>query len=98
MPRIVHLEGFDTDKVRETAEVGEPPEGDEEAVIVSTLPVLRISWDSRVEVLLLYGVAVAPAPLGEMPRDLNTASLPTSKLQTMLGKTAEYGSRQFQHR
>jgi hypothetical protein len=36
--------------------VGEPPEGDEEAV--STLPVLRVSCDSRVEVLLC-GVAVA---------------------------------------
>ena len=42
----------------ETAEVGEPPEGDEEAV-VSTLPVLRVSCGSRVEVLLLCGVAVA---------------------------------------
>jgi hypothetical protein len=42
--------------VGETAEVGEPLEGDEEVVIVSTLPVLR---DSRVDVLLLCGVAVA---------------------------------------
>jgi hypothetical protein len=45
--------------VGETAEVGEPPEGDEEAVVVSTLPVLRVSCDSRVELLLLCGVAVA---------------------------------------
>jgi hypothetical protein len=45
--------------VGETAEVGEPPEGDEEVVIVSTLPVLRVSCDSRVEVLLLCGVAMA---------------------------------------
>jgi hypothetical protein len=59
------------DEVGETAEVGEPPEGDEEVVVVSTLPVLCVSWDSQVEVLLLCGVAVAPAPLGEMPRDLN---------------------------
>jgi hypothetical protein len=43
-----------TDEVGEMAEVGEPPEGDEEAV--STLPML---WDSRVEVLLVCGVAVA---------------------------------------
>jgi hypothetical protein len=97
MPCTVHPEGFDMDEVGETAEVGEPPEGDEEAVVVSTLPVLCISWDSRVEVLLLCGVAVAPAPLGEMPRDLNTASLPTNKLQMTPGKTAEYSSRQFQH-
>ena len=39
----------------ETAEVGEPPEGEEEAVIFSTLPVLS---DSHVDVLLC-GVAVA---------------------------------------
>lgn len=43
----------------ETAEVGEPPEGDDEADIVSTLPVLRVSCNSRVGVLLLCGVAVA---------------------------------------
>jgi hypothetical protein len=49
--------GLGTDDVGETAEVGEPPEGDEEAD--STLPVLCVSWDSRVEVLLLCGVAVA---------------------------------------
>ena len=39
----------------ETAEVGEPPEGKEEAVIFSTLPVLS---NSHVDVLLC-GVAVA---------------------------------------
>ena len=37
--------------------MGEPPDGDEEAV--STLPVLRVSCDSQVDVLLLCGVAVA---------------------------------------
>jgi hypothetical protein len=45
------------DEEGETAEVREPPEGDEEAV--STLPVLCVSCDSRVEVLLLCGVTVA---------------------------------------
>ena len=39
--------------------MGEPPEGDEEGVIMSTLPVLCVSCDSRVEVLLLCSVAVA---------------------------------------
>ena len=39
--------------------MGELPEGDEEAVVVSTLPVLRVSCNSRVEVLLLCGVTVA---------------------------------------
>jgi len=39
--------------------VGEPPEGDEEAVVVSILPVLRVSCDSGVDVLLLCGVALA---------------------------------------
>ena len=37
---------------------GSKPEGDEEAVVVSTLPVLCVLYDSRVEVLLLCGVAV----------------------------------------
>ena len=49
--------GLGMDELGETAETGEPPEGDEEAV--SALPVLRVSWDSRVDVLLLCGVAVA---------------------------------------
>ena len=57
MPRTSR--GLGPDEVGETAEVGEPPEGDEEAVVVSTLPVLCVSCDSRVEVLLLCGVAVA---------------------------------------
>jgi hypothetical protein len=35
------------------------PEGDEEAVTVSTLPVLRVLCDLRIEVLLLCGIAVA---------------------------------------
>jgi hypothetical protein len=39
--------------------VGEPPKGDEEAVVVSTLPVLRVSCDSWVDRLLLCGLAVA---------------------------------------
>jgi hypothetical protein len=39
--------------------MGEPPEGDEETVVVSALPVLRVSCNSRVEVLMLCGVAVA---------------------------------------
>ena len=49
--------GLGTDEEGETAEAGEPPDGDEEAV--STLPVLHASCDSRVDVLLLCGVAVA---------------------------------------
>jgi hypothetical protein len=48
--------GIGTDDEGDTADVGEP-DGDEE--VVSTLPVLRVSCDSRVEVLLLCGVAVA---------------------------------------
>jgi hypothetical protein len=51
--------GLGTVEVGETAETGGPPEDDEEAVVLTTLPVLRISCDSRVEVLLLCGVAVA---------------------------------------
>jgi hypothetical protein len=51
--------GLVTDEEGETAEMGEPSEGDDEAVVVSTLPVLRVSCDSRVDVLLLCGVAVA---------------------------------------
>ena len=51
--------GLGTDEVGETAETGEPTEGDEEALDDSALPVLRVSWDSRVDVLLLLGVAVA---------------------------------------
>jgi hypothetical protein len=46
-------------RVGEATEVGEPPQGDEEVVVVSTLPVLRVSCDSQVEVLLLCGVTVA---------------------------------------
>jgi len=46
-----------TDEVGETAEVGELPEGKDEAV--STLPELRVWCDSQVEVLLLSGVAVS---------------------------------------
>ena len=37
---------------------GGPPD-DEEEVVLSTLPVLRVSCDSRVEALLLRCVAVA---------------------------------------
>jgi hypothetical protein len=48
MPRTVYPEGFGMDEVGETAKVGEPPQGNEEAVVVSTLPVLHVSWDSRV--------------------------------------------------
>jgi hypothetical protein len=44
--------GLGTDEGAETAEM-EPSEGDDEAVVASTLPVLRISCDSRVEVLQL---------------------------------------------
>ena len=43
--------GLGTDEVGETAETGEPQEVDEEAVAVSTLPLLRISCDSRVDTL-----------------------------------------------
>ena len=55
MPRTSWRLG--TDEEGETAEVGEPPDGNEEAV--SVLLVLRVSCDSRVDVLLLCGVAVA---------------------------------------
>ena len=48
--------GLGTDEEGETADVGEP-DGNEEAV--SILLVLRVSCDSRVEVLLVCGVAVA---------------------------------------
>jgi hypothetical protein len=51
--------GLGTDEVGKTAETGEPAEGDEEVVVVSKLPELRVSHDSRVDVLLLCGVAVA---------------------------------------
>jgi hypothetical protein len=51
--------GLGTDELRETAEVGEPPEGDNEAVVVSAWPALHVSCDSQVEVLLLCGVAGA---------------------------------------
>ena len=55
---------------RETAEVGEPPNGNEEAV--SILLVLRVSCDSRVDVLLLCGVAMAreKANGGELVDDM----------------------------
>ena len=53
----VHPGGLGTDEEGETAEVGEPPDGNEE--VVSILLVLRVSCDSRVDVLLLCGVAVA---------------------------------------
>jgi len=46
---------------------GEPPEGDEEALVVSALPVLR---DSRVDVLLLCGVAREKAKGGEPVDDM----------------------------
>ena len=48
MPRMSG--GLSTDGVGETAEVGEPAEGNEEVVVVSALPVLRVSWDLLVEV------------------------------------------------
>jgi hypothetical protein len=44
--------------VGETTETRGSPD-DEEAVVLTTLPVLRLSCDSRVDVLLPYGVAVA---------------------------------------
>jgi hypothetical protein len=56
MPRTSY--GLGTAELGETAEVGEPAEGDDEAVVVFTRPVLRVSCDSRVEVLLLCGIAV----------------------------------------
>jgi hypothetical protein len=44
----------------ETAEVGEPPEGDEEAIDrCLRIAVLRVSCDSQVGALLLRGVTVA---------------------------------------
>ncbi len=49
--------GLRPDEVGDTAETGE--DGDEEEVVVMPiLPVLRISCGSRVELLLLCGVAV----------------------------------------
>ena len=51
--------GLGMDKVGETAETGEPTEGDEEALDDFVLPVLCVSWDSRVDVLLLLSVAFA---------------------------------------
>jgi hypothetical protein len=49
------------DDMGETAEVGELPEGDDEAVVVSALPVPRVfkSCDSRGALAFSCGVAVA---------------------------------------
>jgi hypothetical protein len=41
--RTVYNLGAGTGEVGETAETGESPEGEEEAVVVSTLPVLHVS-------------------------------------------------------
>jgi hypothetical protein len=41
----VRPEGLGMDNMGET-EMGEPPEGDEEVVVISALPVLRVSCDS----------------------------------------------------
>ena len=51
--------GLRTNEEGDTAEVGEPPEGDNETVVASTLSVPCVSCNSRVEVLSLCGVAVA---------------------------------------
>jgi hypothetical protein len=61
-----------TDKVGETAKMGEPAEGNEEAVIVSALPELHISCDSQVDVLLLCSITVAceKANRGEPVNDM----------------------------
>jgi len=56
MPRTGSC-GLGADELGGAAEMGEPPAGEEEVVAVSTLPVLRVSWDARVDVLLLCGVA-----------------------------------------
>jgi hypothetical protein len=56
MPRIWSC-GLGAPELGATGETGEPAEGDEEDV-VSALPVLRVSCDPRVDVLLLFGVAV----------------------------------------
>jgi hypothetical protein len=58
IPRVWSC-GLGAPELGETAETGEPAEGDEEAVVVSAFPVLRVSCDARVDVLLLFGVAVA---------------------------------------
>jgi hypothetical protein len=55
---VVTSLGLGTDEVGDTAEMGASGD-DEEAVVLSTLPVLRVSCDLRVDVLLLCGVAVA---------------------------------------
>jgi hypothetical protein len=47
--------GLGADELGAPTETGEPASGDEEAD--SALPVLRVSWDARVDVLLLCGVA-----------------------------------------
>ena len=46
--------GLGTDEEGETAKVGEPPDGDEE--VVSILPVLCVSCNSRVDVLFSAGI------------------------------------------
>lgn len=48
------------DELAAPMETGEPADGEDDAfVVVSALPVLRVSRDARVDVLLLCGVAVA---------------------------------------
>ena len=50
--------GLGTPELGEAAETGEPAEGDEEAVVVSVFPVLCVSCDAWVDVLLLFSVVV----------------------------------------
>jgi hypothetical protein len=51
--------GLGTDELRGAAEMGELPEGNEAGNVVSTLPMLHVSWDECTNVLLLCGVVVA---------------------------------------
>ena len=50
------VRGLGTDEVVETAELGESPEGDKEAIVV---PVLCVSCNSQDDVLLLCGLTLA---------------------------------------
>ena len=48
--------GLGADELGAPTETGEPADGEDD--VVSTLPVLRVSRDACVDVLLLFGVAV----------------------------------------
>jgi hypothetical protein len=58
MPRMCSCR-LGANKLRGAAKTGEPPEGNETGNVVSTLPVLHVSWDMHVDMLLLCSVVVA---------------------------------------